>query len=43
MLIFGDIVIKFESGFVQWFGWGSIVLLSVPGTATIICVHFELL
>ena len=35
MLIFGDIVIKFEMGFVQFIGCGSIVFLSVPGTATI--------
>ena len=37
--IFGDIVIKFERGFVQCFDCGSIVFLSTPGTATIICTH----
>ena len=35
---FGDLVIKFESGFVQFFGHGSIA----PATATITCIHFHL-
>ena len=38
-MLFFYIVIKFERGFVQYFGFGSVVFLSAPGTDTIICIQ----
>ena len=39
MHVFGDIVIKSETGFVQCCGCGSIVFLTASTAATIICIH----
>ena len=36
-----DIVLKFESEFVLWLWLGSIVFLSAPATATIICIQLK--
>ena len=38
--MFGDIANKFERGFVQCFGCGSIVFLSAPGMPLPLCLSF---